>query len=72
MMGRLEPDGDRCVLTGSTTNTQMYAAEWLAAIPFGFTVEEGPELRAAVAAVAARPFRSMRSGVPRMAFFGTP
>jgi predicted DNA-binding transcriptional regulator YafY len=53
-MGRLEPDGDRCVLTGSTTNTQMYAQEWLAAIPFGFTVEEGPELRAAVAAVAAR------------------
>ena len=54
MMGRLEPDGERCVLTGSTTNTQMYAAEWLAAIPFGFTVEQGPELRAAVAAVAAR------------------
>jgi hypothetical protein len=53
-MGRLEPDGDRCVLTGSTTNTQMYAQEWLAAIPLSFTVQEGPELRAAVAAVAAR------------------
>ena len=32
----------------------MYAQEWLAVIPFGFTVEGGPELRAAVAAVAAR------------------
>ena len=32
----------------------MYAQEWLAAVPFAFTVEEGPELRAAVAAVAAR------------------
>ncbi|WP_262384771.1 helix-turn-helix transcriptional regulator [Actinoplanes teichomyceticus] len=53
-MGRLEPDGDRCVLTGSTRNPAMYAQEWLAAVPFGFTVEEGPELRAAVAAVAAR------------------
>jgi predicted DNA-binding transcriptional regulator YafY len=53
-MGRLEPDGNRCVLTGSTTNTHMYAQEWLPAVPFGFTVEEGPELRAAVAAVAAR------------------
>jgi predicted DNA-binding transcriptional regulator YafY len=53
-MGRLEAAGDRCVLTGTTANPQMYAQEWLAAIPFGFTVEEGPELRAAVAAVAAR------------------
>ena len=53
-MGRLEPAGDRCVLTGSTTNTQMYAQEWLAVVPFDFTVEQGPELRAAVAAVAAR------------------
>ncbi|WP_433385461.1 helix-turn-helix transcriptional regulator [Actinoplanes sp. CA-142083] len=53
-MGRLEAGGDRCVLTGTTRNTEMYAQEWLAAIPFAFTVEEGPELRAAVAAVAAR------------------
>ncbi|GHJ07071.1 transcriptional regulator [Micromonospora humidisoli] len=53
-MGRLEPAGERCVLTGSTTNARMYAGEWLAAVPFGFTVEEGPELRAAVAALAAR------------------
>lgn len=61
-MGRLEPDGDRCVLIGSTTNTQMYAQEWLAAIPFGFTVEEGPELRAAVATVAARFTGALEAG----------
>ncbi|WP_306208307.1 helix-turn-helix transcriptional regulator [Actinoplanes sp. RD1] len=53
-MGTLEPDGDGCVLTGSTGNPAMYAQEWLAAVPFGFTVTGGPELRAAVATVAAR------------------
>jgi predicted DNA-binding transcriptional regulator YafY len=55
-MGRLEPtsDGERCVLTGSTSNPAMYAAEWLAAIPIPFHVEGGAELRAAVAAVAER------------------
>jgi predicted DNA-binding transcriptional regulator YafY len=53
-MGRLEPDGDRCVLVGTTRNPAMYAQEWLATIPVDFSVEEGPELRAAVAAVAAR------------------
>ncbi|GLY22085.1 WYL domain-containing protein [Micromonospora sp. NBRC 101691] len=53
-MGRLEPDGDRCVLVGSTRNPAMYAQEWLATVPFDFVVEEGPELRAAVATVAAR------------------
>ncbi|AEV85514.1 ArsR family transcriptional regulator [Actinoplanes sp. SE50] len=53
-MGRLEADGDRCVLIGTTRNPAMYAQEWLAAIPFDFTVEGGPELQAAVAAVAAR------------------
>jgi len=53
-MGRLEPDGDGCVLFGSTSNPTMYAAEWLAALPFGFRVEGGPELRDAVATVAAR------------------
>jgi predicted DNA-binding transcriptional regulator YafY len=53
-MGRLEPDGDRCVLVGTTRNPAMYAQEWLATVPFGFHVAEGPELRAAVAAVAAR------------------
>ncbi|MEU4569824.1 YafY family protein [Micromonospora sp. NPDC023956] len=53
-MGRLQPDGDRCVLVGSTGNPAMYAQEWLATVPFDFSVEEGPELRAAVATVAAR------------------
>jgi predicted DNA-binding transcriptional regulator YafY len=52
-MGRLEPRGDGCVLVGSTGNPAMYAQEWLAAIPFGFRVDGGEELRAAVAAVAA-------------------
>jgi hypothetical protein len=32
----------------------MYAQEWLSVIPFPFRVEEGPELRAAVAEVAVR------------------
>ncbi|MFD7450191.1 helix-turn-helix transcriptional regulator [Kitasatospora sp. NPDC059827] len=54
-MGRLEPVGaDRCVLVGSTRNPAMYAREWLAAVPFPFRVEDGPELRDAVAALAAR------------------
>jgi predicted DNA-binding transcriptional regulator YafY len=55
-MGRLEhtSDGARCVLTGTTSNPAMYAGEWLAAIPLRFHVEGGPELRAAVAAVAQR------------------
>lgn len=53
-MGRLEADGDRCVLVGSTRNPLMYAQEWLAAVPFPFRVEEGEELREAVATIAAR------------------
>ncbi len=54
-MGRLEPlDGGRTLLVGSTSNPQMYAGEWLARLPFAFTVEGGPELREAVAEVAAR------------------
>jgi predicted DNA-binding transcriptional regulator YafY len=55
-MGRLEEtaDGQRCILTGTTSNPAMYAGEWLAAIPIRFHVEGGPELRAAVAAVADR------------------
>jgi predicted DNA-binding transcriptional regulator YafY len=53
-MGRLEPAGDGCVLVGSTRNPTMYAQEWLANVPLGFRVEGGPELRAAVAALAAR------------------
>jgi predicted DNA-binding transcriptional regulator YafY len=55
-MGHLEPieDGARCVLTGTTNNPAMYAGEWLAAFPIPFHVVGGPELRAAVAAVARR------------------
>jgi predicted DNA-binding transcriptional regulator YafY len=55
-MGRLERSGHgaRCVLTGTTSNPAMYAGEWLAAIPIPFHVAGGPELRTAVAAVAAR------------------
>jgi predicted DNA-binding transcriptional regulator YafY len=55
-MGSLERtgDGQRCVLTGTTSNPAMYAGEWLAAIPVRFHVEGGPELRAAVAAVTER------------------
>ena len=55
-MGRLERtgDGERCVLTGTTSNPAMYAGEWLAAIPIRFHVAGGPELRAAVAAVTER------------------
>jgi predicted DNA-binding transcriptional regulator YafY len=54
-MGRLQPDGpERCVLTGTTSNPSMYAGEWLAAIPVPFRVAGGPELRAAVAALAER------------------
>jgi predicted DNA-binding transcriptional regulator YafY len=53
-MGRLEASGDGCVLVGSTSNPAMYAQEWLARLPFAFRVEGGPELRAAVATVAAR------------------
>lgn len=54
-MGRLTglPDG-RCLLAGSTNNPESYAAEWLAAVPFAFHVEAGPELRDAVAGLARR------------------
>jgi predicted DNA-binding transcriptional regulator YafY len=54
-MGRLEPaPAGGCVLVGTTSNPAMYAQEWLANVPFAFRVEGGPELRAAVATVAAR------------------
>ena len=35
-------------------NPAIYAGEWLAAIPIRFHVDGGPELRAAVAALAER------------------
>jgi predicted DNA-binding transcriptional regulator YafY len=53
-MGRLEPLDGGCVLVGSTSNPTMYAQEWLANVPFDFRVDGGPELRAAVAALASR------------------
>ncbi|MGL5816522.1 MAG: helix-turn-helix transcriptional regulator [Phycicoccus sp.] len=53
-MGRLTSLGSGCVLDGSTGNPSMYAQEWLSTVPFPFRVESGPELRAAVAEVAAR------------------
>lgn len=53
-MGRLADHPAGCLLTGSTSNPRMYAQEWLAPLPFAFRVEGGGELRAAVAALAAR------------------
>ena len=53
-MGRLHAHPSGCVLVGSTDNPTMYAQEWLATIPFAFRVEDGDELRAAVAALASR------------------
>lgn len=63
-MGRLEPLGEQaCVLTGSTSNTEMYVLEWLAPIPFAFRVEGGEELRAAVSAAADRFAAAIRPSV---------
>ena len=53
-MGTPQAEGDGCMLRGSTSNPAMYAQEWLAPMPFAFRVEGGPELRAAVAALASR------------------
>ena len=53
-MGTLEPDGDECVLVGSTNNPEMYAGEWLAPIPLRYVVEGGDDLRNAVRTLANR------------------
>jgi predicted DNA-binding transcriptional regulator YafY len=58
-MGRLSAAGSGCELIGSTSNPEMYAQEWLARVPFDFRVRGGPELAAAVAAVAARFARAV-------------
>jgi predicted DNA-binding transcriptional regulator YafY len=60
VMGELRelPDG-RCELVGTTSNPESYAGEWLASVPFPFTVVGGPELRAAVAGVGARLTRAV-------------
>jgi predicted DNA-binding transcriptional regulator YafY len=55
---RERPDGG-CELVGSTSNAEAYASEWLAPVPLPFRVVGGPELRAAMAAVAARLARSV-------------
>lgn len=61
-MGRLERTATGCVLTGSTRNPAMYAQEWLATAPFPFHVEGGPELRAAMTALAARCAAALTDG----------
>ena len=66
-MGQLEPDGDGCLLVGSTSNPPMYAQEYLAAVPFAFQVVGGPELVAAVAAVAQRFAAAIRADIARPA-----
>ena len=55
---RARPDGG-CELVGSTSNAEAYAGEWLAGVPFDFTVVGGDELRAAVRAVAERLARAV-------------
>ncbi len=55
ILGRLTPlDDSRCLLQGSTNDAMDYVGERLAGVPFPFRVEGGPELRAAVAAMARR------------------
>jgi len=53
-MGELTADGEGCLLVGTTSNPQMYAAEWLAQIPLPFVVEGGAELRTAMRDLAAK------------------
>jgi predicted DNA-binding transcriptional regulator YafY len=63
-MGRLRTLDTGCVLEGSTSNPMMYASEWLARVPLPFRVEEGPELKEAVAVVAARLTSSLADAKP--------
>lgn len=55
---RALPDGG-CELVGSTSNPEAYAGEWLAGVPFDFTVVGGEELRAAVRVVGERLTRAV-------------
>jgi predicted DNA-binding transcriptional regulator YafY len=66
-MGRLEASGNGCLLVGSTNNPAMYAQEWLATVPFGFRVEGGPELRAAVATLVERLTAALERPAPEPA-----
>ncbi len=62
-MGRLAPlDGDRCLLTGTTSNPVMYAGEWLAGIPLPFRVEGGAELTEAMSTLVQRLGASVSPG----------
>ena len=64
-MGDLsELDDGRCVLVGSTQNTQAYVGEWLAGVPLPFVVEGGEELRAATVVVADRLARAAAPSDP--------
>ena len=54
-----EIDAGSCLLVGSTDNPEAYAGEWLAGVPFPFTVEGGDELRSAVAEVGERLTRAV-------------
>lgn len=53
-MGRLDDHAEGCVLSGTTSDPYMYAAEWLARIPLSYRVEGGAELREAVVALRDR------------------
>lgn len=62
-MGQVHPhpdDAQRCVLVGSTSTPDSYAAEWLAEIPYPFSIDEGPELRQAMAELVTRLSASLR------------
>jgi predicted DNA-binding transcriptional regulator YafY len=50
---RARPGGG-CELVGTTSNAVAYAGEWLAGVPFAFTVVGGDELRSAVEVLGAR------------------
>ena len=65
-MGQLSPlDGStRCVLAGTTNNPTMYAAEWLAAIPYPFRVLGGDELREAATRVGQRMLEAVNNPSP--------
>ncbi|GAA1912482.1 helix-turn-helix transcriptional regulator [Nocardioides hwasunensis] len=59
-LGELRARGDdRCELVGSTSNAAAYAGEWLAGVPFPFTVVGGDELRAATREIGERLLRAV-------------
>lgn len=53
-LSELPDEPGRCRLDGSTNNPELYAREWLAALPFDVHVVDSPELAAAVARLARR------------------